>query len=84
MIKLDRAIELILEKIERQNSRIIKEFSDEPGLQILNGRWGPYISYKNKNYRIPKKTNPSELTKEECMVIINAAPEAKKTKKTRK
>lgn len=84
VIKLDRAIELILEKIERQNSRIIKEFSDEPGLQILNGRWGPYISYKNKNYRIPKKTNPSELTKEECMVIINAAPEAKKTKKTRK
>ena len=80
-IDANRAVELIQEKIEQEKNRIIKVFPDEPELQILNGRWGPYISYKHKNFRIPKKVTPSELTKDECMKIINAAPDTKKTKK---
>lgn len=76
-----RAIELINEKIEQDKNRVIKTFSDEPDLQILNGRWGPYISYNKKNYRIPKKVTPSELTKDDCMKIVSAAPDPKKSKK---
>ena len=80
-ITAERAIELINEKIEQDKNRIIKTFPDEPELQILNGRWGPYISYKKKNYRIPKKVTPAELSKEECLNIINATQDSKKTKK---
>ena len=76
-----RAIELIEEKIEQEKNRIIKTFSEEPDLQILNGRWGPYISYKKQNYRIPKKMTPAELTKDDCMKIISKAPDTKKSKK---
>ena len=76
----ERAIELIKEKIEQDKNRIIKSFADEPDLQILNGRWGPYISYQKKNYRIPKSKVPADLTKEDCFAIINA-PAKKKTKK---
>jgi DNA topoisomerase I len=80
-ITAERATELICEKIEHEKNRVIKLFSDEPDLQILNGRWGPYIAYKKKNFKIPKKTEPAQLTKEDCFKIINTAPEKKKTKK---
>lgn len=80
-ITAERAIELIREKIEHEKNRIIKVFSDEPELQILNGRWGPYIAYKKKNYKIPKKDEPAQLSKEDCFKIINTTPEKKKTKK---
>ena len=73
-----RAIELIIEKIEQEKNRIIKTFPDEPELQVLNGRWGPYISYKKKNFRIPKKLTPAELTKDDCLEIINKASHSKK------
>ncbi|MBA7529643.1 DNA topoisomerase 1 [subsurface metagenome] len=78
-ITSDRAIELINEKREHDKNRIIKTFKDEPDLQILNGHWGPYISYKKKNYRIPKGSDPAKLDKEECLKIINA-PSGKKNK----
>jgi DNA topoisomerase-1 len=77
----ERAIELIVEKTEQEKNRVIKTFEDEADLQILNGRWGPYIAYKKKNYKIPRKTEPSKLTREECFTIINSMPEKKKTKK---
>jgi len=80
-IDQNRAIELINEKIEQEKNRIIRTFSDEPDLFILNGHWGPYISYKKNNYRIPKKTNPEEMTKEDCMKLITSLPNVKKTKK---
>jgi DNA topoisomerase-1 len=82
-ITKERAIELIEEKRERDKNRIIKTFDDEPDLQILNGHWGPYIAYKKKNFKIPRKKDPSGLTKEECMEIINNPPVTKK-KKTKK
>jgi DNA topoisomerase-1 len=80
-ITSERAIELIIEKTEQEKNRVIKTFEDNNELQVLNGRWGPYIAYKKKNYKIPKKTEPSKLTKEDCMKIIASAPDKKKSKK---
>ncbi len=72
-INKERAIELILEKIEKEKNRVVKTFKENSDLQILNGRWGPYIAYKKKNYPIPKKEKEraKELTLKECMEIIN-------------
>ncbi len=81
-IDADRAIELIEEKRERDRNKVIKEFKEEPELSVLNGRWGPYISYKKKNFRIPKTTDASKLSLEDCMKIIKSdKPAPKKRKK---
>jgi len=48
----------------------IKIFAEEPGLQVLNGRYGPYIAFDGKNYRIPKGQEPEGLTLEACRAII--------------
>jgi DNA topoisomerase-1 len=74
-ITLERAIELIEEKRQEEKNRIIMEFNDQPGLQVLNGRYGPYITFNKKNYKIPKSKKPEELTLEECMKIIEKAPD---------
>jgi len=73
-IKVERAIEIIQEKRTVDLNRNIKQFDEEPDLLILNGRYGPYISYKKKNYRIPKSRKPEELTLEDCREIIEKAP----------
>ncbi len=72
-IKEERAIEIILEKRTLEENRNIKQFDEEPDLLILNGRYGPYISFQKKNYRIPKGKKPEELTLEECREIIKKA-----------
>jgi DNA topoisomerase-1 len=72
-IQTERAIEIIQEKRTQEESRNIKQFDEEPELLILNGRYGPYISYQKKNYRIPKGKKPGELTLEECREIIQKA-----------
>ena len=72
-IKPERAIEIIQEKRTQEENRNIKQFDEEPGLLVLNGRYGPYISFKKKNYRIPKSRKPEELTLEECREIIEKA-----------
>jgi len=72
-IEQDRAIEIIIEKRAQEENRNIKQFDEEPGLLILNGRYGPYISFNKKNYRIPKSRKPEELTLEECREIIEKA-----------
>jgi len=72
-IEPERAIEIIIEKRAQEENRNIKQFDEEPGLLILNGRYGPYISFKKKNYRIPKSRKPEELTLEECREIIEKA-----------
>ncbi len=71
-VSLDRAVELIETKREKDKNKLIKEFPEEPGLKILNGRYGPYISYKKKNTTIPKKTDPASLTLEQCHELIKA------------
>ena len=82
-IELNSAIELIEAKREKDKNAVIKVFGEEAGLQVLNGRWGPYIAYKKKNYKIPKSMKADALTLEECMKIINnsADPKPKKVKK---
>ncbi|MBA7578696.1 hypothetical protein ES708_20561 [subsurface metagenome] len=69
-INKSRAIELIEEKREIEKKRIIKSFPNDPDLKVLAGRYGPYISYKKKNFRIPGENKPESLTFEDCMKII--------------
>ncbi len=82
-IGLERGIELIEAKREKDRKAIIRVFDEEPDLKVLNGRWGPYISYKKKNYKIPKKVKAEELSLEDCRKIISEAPEPK-SRRTRK
>ncbi|WP_321347622.1 type I DNA topoisomerase [uncultured Draconibacterium sp.] len=76
-VQLDRAIELIEAKREKDRKAVIKKFDEDADLQVLNGRWGPYIKHGKKNYKIPKTTKAEELTFEDCMKIIETAPEPK-------
>jgi DNA topoisomerase-1 len=75
-ITLERALQLIREKREIDANRIIREFP-EAGIQVLNGRYGPYITDGKKNGKIPKDRDPKSLTLEECQALIAAAPERK-------
>lgn len=70
-IDLTRAIEIINEKNKETKEKFSREFPEMPGLQILKGRYGPYITYQGKNYKIPKKYDPETITIEECKVLIN-------------
>jgi DNA topoisomerase-1 len=72
-ITLERARELIVEKQQLEANRIIREFP-EAGIQVLNGRYGPYISDGKKNGKIPKDRDPKSLSLEECKAILEAAP----------
>jgi DNA topoisomerase-1 len=76
-ITLERAHELIREKIQVEANRIIREFDDGSGIQVLNGRYGPYISDGKKNGKIPKDRDPKSLTLDECKALLAAAPERK-------
>jgi DNA topoisomerase-1 len=73
-IELPRALELIAEKKLVDANRLILDFPDD-GIQVLNGRYGPYITDKSKNARVPKDREPKSLTLEECKELIAAAPE---------
>ena len=77
-ISIERAIELIEEKKVKMKNALCRTFDEEPDMQILKGRFGPYISYQKKNYKIPKNINPEEITLEQCRSIIEATPEKKK------
>ncbi|MDK2977358.1 MAG: topoisomerase [Bacteroidales bacterium] len=79
-IELDRAIELIKEKREKEKAKLINDFPEDKDLQLLNGRWGPYISYKKKNYKIPKGEKAEELSYADCMKIIKEAGQKDKSK----
>jgi DNA topoisomerase-1 len=73
-ITLEEARQLITEKKNRDANKVIKTFPEDANLQILNGRFGPYISYNRTNYKIPKDAVPAELSYEEVMKIIQTAP----------
>ena len=85
-VTLERAIELIEEKRAKDASNHLRSFEEEPELEVLNGRYGPYIKYKGNNYRIPKDRHgeAASLTLEECMKLIEAEGEKapKKVAKT--
>ncbi len=75
-ITSEEAITLIDEKRKKDEQRLIKKFESDEDMEILNGRFGPYIAYKGKNYRIPKTiTTPADLTLEECMKLVTEAEE---------
>jgi DNA topoisomerase-1 len=71
-IELPRALQIVQEKLELIANRIIKDFGN--GVQILNGRFGPYITDGEKNARIPKDQEPKELTEVQCTELLAAAP----------
>jgi DNA topoisomerase-1 len=73
-ITLEEAQKLIADKKEKEANRHIKSFPEDEKIQILNGRFGPYIAYDKANYKIPKGVVPAELTYKETLAIIKAAP----------
>lgn len=77
-ITLERAINLIEEKRKAQAERIIQTFDQDKEVQVLNGRWGPYIAVKDKNVKIPKDRDPKTLTLEEIYELVANAPEPKR------
>ncbi len=86
-ITLDQAEALIVEKRTAEANKVAKTFDDDADMQILNGRYGVYIKYKNNNYKIPKTVaNPTALTLQECRDIVAAADSkpARSTTRTRK
>jgi DNA topoisomerase-1 len=70
-ISFDQVVGLIKDKEQEEANKVIKKFDEVPDLEILNGRYGPYISKAGKNYKIPKNVNPAELTIELCDEIIS-------------
>lgn len=83
VIDLEAAIHLIEEKRRQEVQRHIKTFDENPNMQLLNGRYGPYIAFEGKNYRLPKAVHEKvqELTYEECMEIVNNPVSTKRTVK---
>ncbi len=72
-VTLEEAIELINEKKQTDQKKHLKQFAEEPELEILNGRFGPYLHYKGNNYKLPKSQSDLEtLTAEKCLEIIRA------------
>ncbi|MDE5999569.1 MAG: type I DNA topoisomerase [Bacteroidaceae bacterium] len=81
-ITLDEAIQLIEERRKGEASAHIKTFEEDAELEVMNGRYGPYLKYKGSNYKLPRTIKePANLTYEECMNIINTPQPAKATAK---
>ncbi len=82
----DEAVELILAKRAAEAQKHIKRFDEEPELEILNGRYGPYITYKGNNYRLPKtlKVEPKNLELADCLAIIKEQDEKPASTKGRR
>ena len=80
-VSLERAIEIIEEKRKREKEKVIKKFEEDSQLQVLNGRWGPYISYRENNYKIPKDKDPQTLSFNDCLEIIKTAADKPAKKK---
>lgn len=84
-ITLDEAVELIKAKREADSKKLVKTFDEDPELQILNGRYGMYLSYKKNNYKLPKTVeDPAALTREECLAIIESQESKPRRTSTRR
>ena len=84
LVEYDRAVEIINEKRQKDLDNIILTFDQDPDMRVLNGRFGPYITYKKNNYKIPKGTEPSSLTYEACLAIMEDPKNAPKKKVAKK
>ena len=80
-IGAERAIELIEEKRKADAAKIIKQFDENKDVQILRGRYGPYIKFGKQNVKIPKDKEPESLTLEECLELAESAPKKKSRSK---
>ncbi len=80
-VSLEDAIILIQQKREQESQRLIKKFDEDDELELLNGRFGPYIAYKKKNYKLPRGSEPASLTFADCMKIVEDADKAPAKKK---
>tara|TARA_Y100000589_G_scaffold110243_1_gene104812 strand:- start:70975 stop:73290 length:2316 start_codon:yes stop_codon:yes gene_type:complete len=80
-LTLERAVELIEEKKKAEANKYIKTFPENKDVQVLNGRYGPYIKIGKKNIKIPKDIKPEELTLEQCLELAEKAPAKKKRSK---
>ena len=82
-VGLDKALELIAAKKQADLDRIIRTFEGTE-IQIIKGRWGPYLTDGNKNARLPKEREPDSFTLEECQALLDAAPDKRSRKKVGK
>ena len=83
-LTMEEGIELIEKKRQFEQQRQIKTFAENPDVEILNGRYGPYIAMDGKNYKIPAGTDPASLDLAACMAIIEKAAEKPATPRRRK
>ena len=83
-LTLEEGIGLIEKKRQFEQQRQIKTFADNPNIEVLNGRYGPYIAANGKNYKIPAGTDPTSLDLAACMAIIDKAAEKPATPRRRK
>lgn len=83
-VTLERAIELIEAKREKDDKAMIKTFDEEPDMKLLNGRWGAYLYYKKNNYKLPKDTIAESLQYEDCLKIIADSGTPKKVSRKKK
>ena len=74
-ITFEEAVALIEDKRKQEEKRHLKKFDEESDMEVMNGRFGPYIAYNGKNYRLPKALHAkaAELTLEQCMEVVNKA-----------
>ena len=80
---LSQALEVVAAKKQADLDRILRTF-EGTDVQILKGRWGPFISDGKKNARMPKEREPESMTLEECLAALEAAPDKRSRKKTTK
>ena len=84
-VTLETSVALIEQKRMQEKQKHLKSFSEDEKLEVINGKYGPYLTYDGKNYKLPKELHEkaAELTYEQCMELVNAAP-AKPKKTARK
>ena len=82
-VTLEEAVALVEDKIKKDKEKIIHSFGETDPVQVLRGRFGPYIAHKGSNYKIPKDVDPETLTLESCQKIIAEAPPKTASKATR-
>ena len=82
-VHIDRAIELILEKREKVSNSLLKTFEEDPEIKVIEGRWGPYISYKKQNFKLRKGISTDQITYQFCKELIEAEIKKPKQKKSK-
>lgn len=80
-ITLEQALTIMQNKKQAGINAILKSFDEEPDLSVRKGKWGPYIKFKDQNFKIPKGHQPEALTKEDCMQIIEQSADRPVRKK---